>query len=263
MIPTVNKSRAMRQRSLFVLLGSVCLGVTEAFTPLPKLAFSRGHIATQRLRSGLYVSLDPLPEIANMKLSEMRSELDSYEISTLGYLEKIEFEKALKEARAQGKKPKKKETSTTKSSTKEATKGFAKDAVNGTVNGATNGATNDASKGVTNDSSDSDSSKPRAERLEEAKAKAKQMSVGDLRKDLADRGISTKSFFEKTDFINAYATAAVDGVSPAKGARTARPPPRAEEVRDPAYRDVTMTKLPRRDVMALSAAVIDVTVTPR
>jgi hypothetical protein len=195
-----------------------------------------------------------------MKLSDMRSELDSYDVSTVGFLEKVDFEKALKEARAQGKKPKKKKTSTVNGAKNEAPKGFTKDATKDATKSTVNGATNDAKKGVTNGASDSDITKPRAERLKEAKAKAKEMSLADLRKDLAGRGISTKSFFEKTDFINAYATAVVDG-APGRAGRAA--PPRQEEVRDPDYRDVVMTKLPRNDVLALAAAVIDVTASPR
>jgi hypothetical protein len=254
------RGRSPKSMLLVFLIGSVFLGVTEAFSPLPKLSFSRGSLSTPRLRSCLFVSLDPLPEISGMKLSDMRSELDSYDVSTVGFLEKVDFEKALKEARAQGKKPKKKKTSTVNGAKNEAPKGFTKDATKDATKSTVNGAANNAKKGVTNGASDSDITKPRAERLQEAKAKAKEMSLADLRKDLAGRGISTKSFFEKTDFINAYATAVVDG-APGRAGRAA--PPRQEEVRDPDYRDVVMTKLPRNDVLALAAAVIDVTASPR
>lgn len=148
-----------------------------------------------------------LPEIDTMKASEMRKELESYGISTKSLFEKGEFIEALKKARAEGM------SSTTNSDET-----------------STNGET------VTEEESSSETSASREERYQEALEIAKTMKVGDLKKELTSRGISTASFFEKTEFIKAYAEAIADNI---QGGSTK---PR-EEPRDPAYRDVVMQKI--------------------
>ena len=149
-----------------------------------------------------------LPEIDTMKASEMRKELESYGISTKSLFEKGEFIEALKKARAEGM------SSTTNSDEKT----------------STNGET------VTEEESSSETSASREERYQEALEIAKTMKVGDLKKELTSRGISTASFFEKTEFIKAYAEAIADNIQ----GGSAKPP---EEPRDPAYRDVVMQKI--------------------
>ena len=148
-----------------------------------------------------------LPEIDTMKASEMRKELESYGISTKSLFEKGEFIEALKKARAEGM------SATTNSD-----------------ENSTNGET------VTEEESSSETSASREERYQEALEIAKTMKVGDLKKELTSRGISTASFFEKTEFIKAYAEAIADNI---QGGSTK---PR-EEPRDPAYRDVVMQKI--------------------
>ena len=148
-----------------------------------------------------------LPEIDTMKASEMRKELESYGISTKSLFEKGEFIEALKKARAEGM------SATTKGDET-----------------SSNGET------VTEEESSSETSASREERYQEALEIAKTMKVGDLKKELTSRGISTASFFEKTEFIKAYAEAIADNI---QGGSTK---PR-EEPRDPAYRDVVMQKI--------------------
>lgn len=176
---------------------------------------------------------DDLPDIASMKLGDMRQELESYGISTKAFLEKPEFVEALTKARAEGKQPKKtakqrSSASTTTSSTK-----------------------NDSSSSP----SSSDNKKTRAERIQEETAKAKLMSVGDLRKELTSRGIKTNAFFEKSEFVKAYADAVVDGVKASAAGSSSR---RQEEKYDPSYRDVQMRKLDPSTKRMLQGTVIDI-----
>jgi hypothetical protein len=182
-----------------------------------------------------------------MKAGDMRKELESYGISTKSFFEKSEFATALKKARTQGKQPKK-----TASTTSTAEPNGAK------ANGKSSSSTSSSSSGSSSSSSGSGSSKSkasRAEQLEQEMTKAKAMKVGDLKKELQARGVSTKSFFEKTEFVKAYAQAVVDGVTTKKGAGSAA----AQEDFDPSYRDVSMMKMDARDPRMLQGTVIDVT----
>ena len=175
-----------------------------------------------------------LPAISKMKASEMKKELESYGISTKSLLEKKEFQIALEKARKEGKTP--------VESKKEETKD--EEPVNG------------ESKAK----SSSDGGESREEKYAKALEEAKSMKVGELKKALTDRGISTKSFFEKTEFVKAYADAIADGVE-AKGSGGGasagqgfgsgqqRRAPRQEEPRDPSYRDVNMQKFDRRQII--------------
>lgn len=174
----------------------------------------------------------------------MRTELESYGISTKSFLEKRDFIKALEEARAAGKKPKK--TPETK--------------VNGEQETKVNGEQQQAKKQPAKEKKGSASGASRAERLQQEIEKAKGMKVGDLRKELEARGVSTKSFFEKTEFVKAYAEAVVDGKSGSKagssgGSRTSSPP---EEEFDSSYRDVSVKKMDKKDPRLLQGTVIDV-----
>jgi hypothetical protein len=176
--------------------------------------------------------------MATMKAGEMRIELESYGISTKSFLEKRDFVKALEEARTAGLKPKKAKQEEPKANGKEEKKQAKKEPANGKK---------DAGK--------KDAGASRAERLQEEMEKAKAMKVGDLKKELLARGISVKSFFEKTEFVKAYAEAVVDGKSSPGGGSS----PEAEEEFDPSYRDVAMKKMDTQDPRLLQGTVIDVT----
>lgn len=56
----------------------------------------------------------------------------------------------------------------------------------------------------------------RKERLEKEVAKCQEMKVGDLKKELESYGISTKIYFEKSEFVFAVAEARVDGLPKTK-----------------------------------------------
>jgi succinate dehydrogenase/fumarate reductase-like Fe-S protein len=159
-----------------------------------------------------------------MKAADIRKELESYGISTKAFLEKKELVAALEKARAEGKTPKKNVKSTTTST----------DAVNGEP---------------------APSSASRQEKMEKELNKAKSMKVGELKKALQDMGISTKSFFEKTEFVKAYAEAMVDG-PPKTKAGTGGGAQQPKEEYDPSYQDVVMQKFDPRQL--LSSPVIDI-----
>ncbi|KAL7576111.1 hypothetical protein ACA910_000888 [Epithemia clementina (nom. ined.)] len=182
-----------------------------------------------------------LPELSTMKPSQMREELESYGISTKSFLEKSELKEALEKARAEGKVPI--NGSSTKSSKSQAKSPTTSEQVNGRVNG----------KSSESSTSSSSSSESRSERLAQEMEKAKGMSVGELRKELTSRGVSTKSFFEKSEFIKAYAEAVVDGTAKKQ---QQSPPKVDEEPYDPSYRDVTVQKMPRQEQQRLLQGVI-------
>jgi hypothetical protein len=183
-----------------------------------------------------------LPDLGSMKVGELRKELESFGISTKSFFEKSELVEALLMARAKGKQP--------------------VDSATSEPNGAST-TSDGSSAGVNGSSSSSGSSSggggaSRAERLKQEMEKAKAMKVGALKKELQSLGVSTKSFFEKSEFVKAYAEAVVDGVTQKQGAR-GRGAGAQEEASDPTYRDVVMKKMDARDPTMLQGTVIDVT----
>lgn len=155
-----------------------------------------------------------LPDIASMKAGEMRKELESYGISTKSFLEKKDFAEALEKARAEGRKP---------------------------INGGSS---------APNGSSDASS---REDRYQHATEKARAMKTGELKRELQAMGVDCKSFFEKSEFVKAYAEAVADGKT-ATGKT-----PREEHPFDPSYRDVVMQKMQPRDKQIFGSTIIDVT----
>jgi hypothetical protein len=131
-----------------------------------------------------------LPDVEGMRAGEIKKELESYGISTITFLEKSELVDALKDARDKGLSPKNPATpsSNTASSTSSG-------------NGSSSSSTSVA-----------EDTRPRQERLVEEMQKCETMKAGELKKELEERGISTKSFFEKSEFVKALAEARVDGV---------------------------------------------------
>jgi hypothetical protein len=180
---------------------------------------------TQRATSArtftqLSVSSSALPDVGSMKAGDLRTELQSYGISTKSFFEKSELVDAVKKARAEGKSPKANGKEAPSKSTSKSTE----------------------SKSTESKSTDRSSSKPRSERLAEEMEKCKSMKVGELKKELQSYGISTKSFFEKSEFVRALAEARVDGVKKTGG---------EEEVHDASYRDVVMQKMSENQMAAL------------
>mmetsp|Transcript_21578 Transcript_21578/g.31504 ORF Transcript_21578/g.31504 Transcript_21578/m.31504 type:complete len:217 (-) Transcript_21578:96-746(-) len=169
-----------------------------------KSAASRKHIfsCAERFNTRLNLSAaaSALPDAASMRASELRKELQAYGISTKSFFEKYELVNAVNKARAEGKTP--------------------KDSGNSSSGGTSAGGAS------------------RSERLKKEIEKCKTMRVAELRKELQSFGISTKSFFEKSEFVRALAEVRVDGAKK-EGASAGK----SEEPYDPSYRDVVMRKM--------------------
>jgi hypothetical protein len=229
----------MRRNIPLLLLSATSIKFIAAFMVPRSIHHTRVSTQTD-CRRGLnnpsFSRLFALPEIAEMKLSQIREELESYGISTKSFLEKTELVGALEKARSEGKKPINKNKKNVKKEAKSEDNG---------VNGA----------GAPNGEASSNSGVPREVRLKEEMKKAKGMKVGDLKKKLQEFGVSTKSFFEKSEFVKAYAEAIVDGVQKKKGSARAT----QQEDFDPSYRDVVVQKFDRMSQQRLlSGTLIDI-----
>lgn len=124
-----------------------------------------------------------LPAIEEMRPGEMKKELESYGVSTKSYLEKSELSGALKKARDEGMKPK-----------------------------ANRSAPSSPSPSAP-------SAKSRDERIEEEMKSLQSKKASELKEELQDLGVSTKSFLEKSEFLKALAEARVDGVKASPSGR--------------------------------------------
>ena len=154
-------------------------------------------------------------DISSMRASEMRDELESYGISTKSFFEKSQFAAALEKARAEGKTP-----------------------IDNSSNKSSDTKTKTKSKSKKSNSESAKDSMSRDEKITQEIEKIKSMKVGEIKDELKSMGISTKSFFEKTEFVKALAEARVDGKKKGKS----QPPEEEEEEYDPSYKDVIMQK---------------------
>lgn len=133
-----------------------------------------------------------LPDARSMRVSELKKELESYGMSTKSYLEKSELVQAVEKARAEGKIPINVED----------------------MGGTTASSTTETSTSSSSSSSPSESKgMSREEQIAQEIEKCNAMKAGELKKELESYGISTASFFEKSEFVQACAEARVDGVS--------------------------------------------------
>ncbi|KAL9184602.1 hypothetical protein ACHAXT_012572 [Thalassiosira profunda] len=169
-------------------------------------------------------------EISAMKAKEIRQELESYGVPTQSFFEKSELVDALVNARKVVKTP-----------------------VDGTSGEGTTAS--DGGSSSSSSSSKNGEGGNRQERFQKEMEKCKQMKVGELKKELELAGISTKSFFEKSEFVRAVAELRVVGPKKTAGASGNRV---NEEPRDPSYRDVTVTKFGGDKARLLGGSVIDV-----
>jgi len=167
-----------------------------------------------------------LPEITSMKAKDMRAELESYGISCQSFFEKSELVEALTKARAEGKVP-----------------------INGSggANANANANANAKAKGSEAGASASDSGASREAKIQAEMENCRSMKVGDLKKELQSLGVSTRSFFEKSEFVKALAEARVDGVKKGGGGGAGQGfggrAKEEDEPYDPSYRDVVMQKM--------------------
>ena len=172
-------------------------------------------------RRCFHLQMATLPDIESMRAAELRKELQSYGISTKSFLEKTELVDAVIKARKDGKTPV-------------------------------------AEPSKSSDDEKSSTGATREEKIASELKNCSSMKVGELKKELESLGISTKSFFEKSEFVRALAEARVDGVK-AKGSSKRKSKSR-EEKYDPSYRDVIMQKLnlDPRDPRWGGATIIDI-----
>eukprot|EP00984_Skeletonema_dohrnii_P029869 scaffold20801_cov83-Skeletonema_dohrnii-CCMP3373.AAC.2 len=204
------------------------------------------YITTPNMATTTSSDEDLHNEINSMKAKDIRQELQSYGIPTKAFFEKSELVDALVAARKEG-----------------------KTQVVGGVNGDDDGATSsDASSSSSetttsassNNNNNKSSSDNRQERLNQEMEKCKSMKVGELKKELESYGVSTKSFFEKSEFVRAVAEIRVDGVKKKQTSTTTAGSSSGtvkEEPRDPSFRDVTVSKF-TGDKALLGRGVIDV-----
>jgi hypothetical protein len=179
------------------------------------------HHYARSSRSLLYSSSSPsasaLPEVDTMRAGEIKKELESYGISTKSFLEKSELVEALKDARSQGLQPKKtvsdstQSTSSTQTTQTSSSSSTSEPRSKSSSTESASSTSTDSTTSTTTSSSSS-SGKPRNERLQEEMQKCAQMRNSELKKELQELGISTSSFFEKSEFVKALAEARVDGV---------------------------------------------------
>lgn len=141
----------------------------------------------------LFSSADVEEEVKSMRVGAIKQELESYGISTRTFLEKSELVDALVAARKEGKEPISQATSSS-------------------------GSSSTASAPETSSSSTTAPTNPeeRQQRIKEELEKCKEMKVQELKSELESMGVSTKSFFEKSEFVRALAEARVDGVKRSK-----------------------------------------------
>lgn len=149
-------------------------------------------------------STDLEDEIKSMRVGEIKQELESLGVSTRTFLEKSELVEALVKARKEGKKPisSGSSSSTVSSSSTEST------ATTSTTKSTTTAAPTNPEE--------------RKQRIKEEMEKCNTMKTGELKSELESLGVSTKSFFEKSEFIRALAEARVDGVTVKKSKKKKR-----------------------------------------
>lgn len=178
----------VRMSSLTVAV--VVVGFAAVLRPSSASAFVPPCTFTgARAPSCLFSVSDALPEISSMKAGDMKRELESYGVSTITFLEKSEYVAALEEARAAG--------MTSVNTNKSKKKKKKRSPSSSTESSATN--------------------QSRGELISAELEKLKTMKATEMKKELEERGISTKSFFEKSEFMMALADARVDGVTKVAG----------------------------------------------
>ena len=131
-------------------------------------------------------SASTLPDIGSMRVSELKKELESYGISTKSFFEKSELVEAVEKARAEGKTP---------------------------ISSKPDSEPDPSSAASSSSSSSSTTDANRDEKIVQEMEKCKQMKASELKAELESYGISTASFFEKSEFVKACAEARVDGVT--------------------------------------------------
>jgi hypothetical protein len=246
-----------------------------------------------------------LPEISDMKARDMKRELESYGVSTASMFDRADFETALRYARLEGmtvtaaspSSPAEKEfnfawdgklgvddevldmnaepaTSTTSPAINKEKKVWGKRRNKDDRDTWSNSGVEDPPVSTNHDTKKKSppATETRQELFDRAMDMAKKMKVPDLKQELKDRGVEIKAFFDKSDFVKAFADAIADNLpkrtkqpsgsgttndgNNKSGSKTYQR--RREEVYDASYRDVSMKVLPPGTAV-VEPGVVDIT----
>mmetsp|Transcript_18598 Transcript_18598/g.34454 ORF Transcript_18598/g.34454 Transcript_18598/m.34454 type:complete len:271 (+) Transcript_18598:5027-5839(+) len=226
--------------------------------------FSSNHVTTQKLipaapmrqnsnpmrswnklQMAITASYPDLEEkLSTMRIQDIRNELESYGVSTKSFFEKSELVEALTKARKEEKIPIDNwGTEDTASTNIDESSRSSGPVDNGDNTSTKNGWFHNMVDHFSNGDSNRSSGPSTKERIEQERKKCKKLKVKELKKELESYGVSTKSYFEKSEFERAVAETRVNG--------TKKPPPSnerygarsttAKEPWDPSYRDVVVT----------------------
>ena len=176
---------------LFALSSMSSQATAFVITPPQSSSIPQNYQPHSNRRFHLFSSADIEEEIKSMRIGAIKQELESYGISTRTFLEKSELVDALVAARKEGKEP----VSSSSSSASSAPE--------------TSSSTSSSTTAPANP-------EERQQRIKEEQEKCKDMKVQELKSELESMGVSTKSFFEKSEFVRALAEARVDGVKKSK-----------------------------------------------
>ena len=270
----------------------------DAFVPTchqPRSAFTTstfGRKGKTAASSLLWYAESPEDSLSEMKASDMKRELQSYGVSTKSMFDKEEFEKALKDARLSDFKEKRKaraatttttneeeddkEVSTSsnssgKDSNKSKTRekwssrwkdmaSTAKEVLDSNSKKFSDYASSKDKSSSSSSSSSSTSSNNRQQRYDLALEEGAAMKLSSLKSELKNRGISTASFFEKSDLINAYANAIADSIDSNKRSTKSTNTNRSSNNNsfDPSYRTVSCISFDPSSFLS-SEVIIDIT----
>jgi len=238
----------------------------HAFVPSCQPFMRAAAFAGEKRRTALCYADSPFNEFSGMKPSEMKKELESYGISTKSMFDKKEFEEALKEARVKNGLGKDAATMNSKeknnkndilgNKTKRELSSKWKSVASATKKALDNLKENPFHANTSKTSSSpSDKSNSREERYNLALEEGAKMKLSILKKELENRGISTKSFFEKSDLVEAYANSIADNKTSTSRHRGSS---KERESFDPSYKDVIMHNFDPASILA-GDIVIDIT----
>jgi len=253
------------------------LSTAHAFVSPP--IFPSNYVTTQKLTPELLMcpnnipmrSLQPLQmaitaiypdleeEVSAMKIKDIREELESYGVSTKSFFEKSELVEALMKARKEEKIPVGNwdtEDAVSANSYEFSSSGDPIGNGDDTSTKAKNGWFHNTVDHFSNGASNSGSSTK--ERIEQERGECKKLTVKVLKNEMESYGISTKSYFEKSEFEHAVAEARVNETKKSTTSSSGRNGARstaAEEPWDPSYRNVRVKKF---DSSLLRGIFIDV-----
>ena len=153
---------------------------TAKYQQKPRYYDASSHCRARHRCKPLFVTSDngidaSFPDVTTMRIKDLKEELESYGISTKSFLEKSELLAAVEKARSEGRRPESRRSSAERD-----------DPIS--------------------------SAASMKEQLQKEIEKCQLLKVSELRNELAQLGISTKTFVEKSEFVRALAEARVGGV---------------------------------------------------